>query len=129
MLIKDGDCFRLYPWKVRYRQHGQEIEQWALPSKEWWTDFADRWEHTEILEFIEVELTEEQLARFEEIKDMPEDFMEMYIEYILTGNISNEVELPTNHPFQIIKLRKIDGQNTDYLVDIDFRLSMTELGL
>ena len=87
MLIKDGDCFRLYPWKVRYRQHGQEIEQWALPSKQWWTDFAAKWEHTEIIEFVEMELTEEQLARASEIEQLPMDegFREICIDYIIGG--------------------------------------------
>ena len=104
MLIKDGDCFRLYPWKVRYRQHGQEIEQWALPNKEWWTDFADRWEHTEILEFIEVELTEEQLARVTEIEELPmsEGFRGICIDYIVDGVFPEGI----NHPLRNLQVQK-----------------------
>jgi len=118
MLIKDGDCFRLYPWKVRYRQHGQEIEQWALPSKEWWTDFADRWEHTEILEFIEVELTEEQLARFEQVKHgIPEAFREVCVEYILDGKFPDEGVSCTITKLQMLKNNMERKEDIDFVAD------------
>ena len=127
MLIKDGDCFRLYPWKVRYRQHGQEIEQWALPSKEWWTDFADRWEHTEIIEFVEVELIEEQLARVADIEEIPidEGFREMCIEYILDGVFPVGIE----HPLRQLQIKKEQTEQDTYLVDQDSRLSLVEMGV
>jgi len=139
MLIKDGDCFRLYPWKVRYRQHGQEIEQWALPNKEWWVAFAGRWDHTDILEFIEVELTEEQLARFEQVKHgIPEAFREVCIEYILDGVFPEGI----NHPLRQLQIQKenqeqgvelsereiqeiIQGQE---ISDLDIRVLMLEMG-
>lgn len=105
MLIRKGSQWQLYPHKVNYTQHGIKIEQWALPNKQWWVDFANKWNHTKVIEFTEVDLTEEQIARFEEIKDMPEDFMNMYTEYIITGDTSDEIELPTNHPFNIVRLK------------------------
>ena len=106
MLIRKGRQWQLYPHKVKYTQHGEEIEQYALPNKEWWKGFAEQWGHTEIIEFTEAELSDEQLTRYEEVKDMPEDFSELYENYILTGDTSDEIELPTNHPFNIIRLRK-----------------------
>ena len=104
MLIADGDYLKLYPWKVRYRQHGQEIEQWALPNKQWWIDFADKWEHTEIVEFTEIELTEEQAKRVEEIENirLDECFREMCIEYILDGVFPTGVE----HPLRQLQVQK-----------------------
>ena len=76
----------MYPHKVKYIQHGETIEQWALPDKQWWIDFADKWEHTEIIEFTESELTEGQIQRFEEISnDILEGFKEDYIHYIFHG--------------------------------------------
>ena len=106
MIVRKGKQWHMYPHEVKYTQHGEQYEQWALPNKQWWINFAEQWEHTEIIEFTEVDLTEEQLARFEEIKDMPEDFSELYENYILTGDTSNDFELRTNHPFNIIRLRK-----------------------
>ena len=127
MLQRNGSQWRLYPHKVRYIQHGEEIEQWALPNKEWWTDFAEKWDHTEIIEFTEIELTEEQITRFEEIKYMPEDFMEAYIDYVLNGEFPNE--FPKNHPFMLLKAQKENEIQDIALLDLDFRQSMIEMGL
>ncbi|MGY0692993.1 hypothetical protein ACW2QC_09420 [Virgibacillus sp. FSP13] len=106
MLQRKGGKWRLYPIRVEYTQHGETIEQWAVEGKEWWIDFAEKWDHTTVEGFTEVELSDEQIARFEQIKDMPEDFMDMYVDYILTGSASDDIELPTNHPFQVIRLKK-----------------------
>ena len=106
MLQRRSNQWFLYPHKVKYTHHGEQYEQWALPNKEWWKDFAEQWGHTEIIEFTEIELSDEQLVRYEEVKDMPEDFSELYENYILTGDTSNGFELRTNHPFNIIRLRK-----------------------
>lgn len=127
MLIRRGDRWILYPHKVKYVQYGNEHEQWALPNKQWWIDFGDYWEHTGIIEFTEVELNEEQITRFEEIKDMPEDFADVYTEYVLTGEFPND--FPSAHPLMLIKAQKMNANNTDYLLDVDFRLMMVELGM
>ena len=104
MLIKKGNRFELYPHKVKYTQRGKEIEQWALPNKEWWVEFAEKWEHTEIIEFKELELTEAQLRRFEKIKHESESFKNDYINYILNGVFPEE--LPKTHPLYLLKLEK-----------------------
>lgn len=104
MLVKNGSKLKLYPWKVKYIQHGEEVEQWALPSKQWWIDFANKWEHTEIIEFVEVELIEEQLARVADIEEIPidEGFREMCIEYIFDGVFPAGVE----HPLRQLQVQK-----------------------
>ena len=95
MLIKVENEFKLYPWKVKYNQHGKEHEQWATPSKEWWMDFAEKWEHTEIIKFTKIELTEEQLYRYEQIKDfIPDGFTDLCTEYILNGSFPEEIAGP-----------------------------------
>lgn len=140
MLIKKGSRFELYPHKVKYIQHGKEIEQWALPNKEWWIDFANKWEHTEIVEFIEVELTEEQLKRFEEINqyNISEAFASACIDYILNGVFPEGI----NHPLRQLQIQKenqeqgvelsereiqeiIQGQE---ISDLDIRVLMLEMG-
>ena len=140
MLIKKGNRFELYPHKVKYIQHGKEIEQWALPNKEWWIDFADKWEHTEIIEFTEVELTEEQQARVTEIEELPmsEAFRGICIDYILNGVFPEGI----NHPLRDLQIQKenqeqgidlsereiqeiIQGQQ---MSDLDIRVLMLELG-
>lgn len=127
MIVRRVNQWSLYPHKVRYTQRGEEIEQWALPNKEWWIDFADKWEHTEVIDFTEIELTESQLARFKEIQYMPEDYQDVYIDYVLNGTFP--VEFQKTHPLMLIKARKENAVNADYLLDVDFRLLMLEMGL
>ena len=126
MLIKKGNRFELYPHKVKYTQHGKEIEQWALPNKEWWIDFADKWEHTEIVGFEEVVLTEEQLARYEQVKTgIPESYASACVDYILDGVFPEGI----THPLRQLEIKYQQTEQDSYLIDQDFRLSMMEMGV
>ncbi|MFD2681222.1 hypothetical protein [Bacillus seohaeanensis] len=108
MLIRKGNRFELYPHKVKGIRFGEAFEQWATPSKEWWTEVANKHDHTEVTEFIEVALTDEQLTRFEEIKNMPEDFTSVYMDYVLDGTLPNS--FPEAHPFRQIMLKNENRQ-------------------
>lgn len=113
MLRKQGSRFVLYPYKVKYTQRGETYEQWALPNKEWWEDFADRWEHTDIIEFIEIELTEEQQKRFSKVEyGISEGFVSECIEYILEGKFPEGF----NHPLLNVQLFEKDKKQDE---DID----------
>lgn len=114
MLIRKGNRFELCPHKVKYTQHGKEIEQWALPNKEWWTNFAEKWEHTEIIEFTEVELTEEQLLRFEDVKTgIPESFASDCVDYILEGVFPEGIM----HPLRQLEIYKQQLEQDEILLD------------
>lgn len=88
--------------KVRYIQHGEEIEQYVgVEGKQWWIDFEEKWDHTEILEFIPVGLTEEQQIRFDEI-------IQLNIKEGHSAELSNYVEngeFPEgiNHPLKSLQ--------------------------
>lgn len=57
--------------KVKYIQHDEEIEQYVgSEGRDWWLDFEEKWEHTEIIEFIDVKPSEEQLNRFNEMLEL-----------------------------------------------------------
>lgn len=57
--------------KVKYLQHDEEKEQYVgSEGHQWWLDFAGKWEHTEIVEFIEVNPTQEQFKRLEQINQL-----------------------------------------------------------
>ena len=75
----------LYPYKVKYTRDGEHHEQWALPNKEWWIETANKWPDILDLEFIEVELTPEQLQRFESMLPNIKEG-QFYEEYIWTGS-------------------------------------------
>ncbi len=92
-------CYKNGKWdicteKVKYTQHGEEIIQYVMSEgHEWWVDFEEKWEHTEIIEFIPVEPTEEQLNRFEEVVQLniPEGFSAELGDYVESGVLPDGV--------------------------------------
>jgi len=124
MLQRKGSQWELYPHKVKYIQHEKENEQWALPNKQWWEAFADKWDHTEIIKFTEVDVTEEMQKRFAEVRNMPEDFHHIYSAYVETGEIIEEV--PENHPFKLIVLKKENEEQGQ--INTELNLEVMEQG-
>ena len=95
--------------KVKYKQHGEEITQYVMSEgHDWWVDFEEKWEHTEIIEFIPVEPTEEQLNRFEEViqLNVPEGFGGELSDYVEFGIFPEGI----NHVLKILQLVKENEQ-------------------
>lgn len=114
MLQRNKEQWVLYPYIVKGKRNGEEFEQWALPDKEWWERTADKHDHIEIDEFEEIEVDSDIQERFEEIEYMPDNHKQAYIDYVYKGE--TDADFPTNHPFNIIRLRGVDAEN---LTDID----------
>lgn len=114
--------------KVKYIQHGKEVEQYVgSEGRDWWVDFEQKWEHTDIIEFIPVKPTEEQLSRLEEINSLniPEGFSELVANYVVNAVFPDGV----NHPLRDLQIKKENNVLAYYMVDLDFRLSSMELGI
>lgn len=114
--------------KVKYIQHGEEITQYVMSEgHEWWIDFEEKWEHTEIIEFIPVEPTEEQLGRFEEViqLNVPEGFGAELGNYVEFGIFPEGF----NHVLRPIQILKQQEEQDKYLIDLDFRQTLNELGV
>ena len=91
--------------KVKYMQNDKEIEQYVgSEGHDWWIDFADKWEHTEIIQFIPVEPTEEQLKRLEEINQLniPDGFSDMVSNYVKDKTFPESF----NHPLRKLQVYK-----------------------
>ena len=107
MLYYANNEWVLYPHRVVYTQNGETHEQWALPSKEWWVSFAEKWEHTNIIEFVDVALTAEQIKRFEDLpKEVSEGHREICIDYIINAKFPDGIE----HPLRNLQLQKENEQ-------------------
>ena len=127
IFYKNGN-WHLCSEKVRYIQHGEEITQYVCSEgHDWWVDFEQKWEHTEIIEFIPVEPTEEQLGRFEEViqLNVPEGFGAELGSYVEFGIFPDGF----NHVLRPIQILKEQNEQDAYLVDNDFRLSLIEMGV
>ena len=102
--------------KVKYTQHGEEIEQYVMSEgHDWWVDFEEKWEHTEIIEFTPVEPTEEQLGRFEEViqLNIPEGFGELVEHYVVDGMFPDGL----THPLKELQLQK-ENEELRKIIDI-----------
>ena len=114
--------------KVRYIQHGEEIEQSVGgEGHDWWVEFEQKWEYTEIQEFILVGPTEEQVARLEEVNQLkvPDGFAGIVGDYVKDGSFPAGY----NHPLRLLQLKKEQQLQDNYLLDLDFRQAMSELGV
>lgn len=135
LYIEDGK-WALCPYKVIYEQHGEALEQYTH-DKNWWNDFADKWEHTEIIEFKEVEYTTEQKDRLKEISHLGEGFGYLASQYVLNGSFPDELEDEErldNHPLQNLQRKKENedlGQmgTKSELEDMDQGQKLTDLEL
>lgn len=114
--------------KVRYIQHGEEIEQYVgVEGKQWWIDFEEKWDHTEIVEFIEVNPTQEQFKRLEQINQLGvrDGFSGTFSDYVENGVYPEGF----NHPLKDIQISQQQAEQDSYLIDQDFRLSLMEMGV
>lgn len=114
--------------KVKYIQHGEEIEQYVgSEGHDWWVDFEQKWEHTDIIDFIPVKPTAEQLQRLEEVNSLniSEDFRELVENYVVNAVFPDGV----NHPLIDLQIKKENDVLAYYMIDLDFRLSSMELGI
>ena len=71
MVYKQNNELKLATTKVKYIQHSEEFEQ-AIGEEgiKWWEDFAEKWEHTEIVGFEDIVYSQEILDRFEEVRNL-----------------------------------------------------------
>ena len=114
--------------KVKYIQHGEEITQYVMSEgRDWWVDFEEKWEHTEIIEFIPVVPTDEQINRLEEVNQLniKEGFGYECSQYVEFGIFPEGF----NHILRPIQIEKQQDEQDGYLIDSDFRLSLIEMGV
>ena len=114
--------------KVKYIQHGEEIEQYVgVEGHDWWVDFEEKWEHTEIIEFIPVVPTDEQINRLEEVNQLniKEGFGYECSQYVEFGIFPDGF----NHVLRPIQILKQQEEQDKYLIDLDFRQTLNEMGV
>lgn len=94
MLYRDDEGLKLSNKKVVYLQNGaQEESLITTDGVEWWVEFANKWSNTEIVEFVDISYTEEQLTRFENIKNMDINIDALNL-YVLEGLFPEGIDDP-----------------------------------
>ena len=95
--------------KVCYIQNGEEITQFiGSEGHDWWLDFEQKHEHTEIIEFVDVEATQEQLNRLDDVNQLNvgDGFGAILGDYVDNGVFPEGV----NYPLVLLQLKKENEQ-------------------
>lgn len=123
MLYLENGKWALPPFKVNYKQHGEDYEKYTH-DKKWWKDLAAKWDHTEIIEFESVTYSKEQKERLKEVEDTKEGFEYYAYRYVIDGLFPSELEDEErlmNHPFKVLELKKVDEEQGQKQTDSDIR--------
>ena len=92
-MIYFKENFRLAEEQISYIHRDERITKpIGSEGKDWWLEFEKQWEDMKIIEIKPFVPTEEQLRRFEEIKDLPECNLAEAMYYMENG------EFPTPPP-------------------------------
>lgn len=87
MLYRDQEGLKMSQKIITYIKNGEENQQdIGVEGETWWQDFAEKW-NIEVVEIRNKEYSAEQLARFEEIKNMKinETVLQVYVEDGIMG--------------------------------------------
>lgn len=135
LIYKDGK-WQLATHIVKFTHNAEYREVYTI-DPQYWLDFAERWKDTFTLhEIVDFTPTNEQKMRYENVKNMPEDFGDIYSQYVADGTILDIAHLLVTHPFVVIynkvneqKNAKMIEELANYALDVDMRVLMIELGI
>lgn len=122
---KDGQ-WHLCNERVKYIQNEEEILQpVGSEGHEWWINFGKLWKHTEIVEFVPIVPTKNQMVRFEEILqlNLVDGFGGEMSEYVENGIFPSGF----SHALRPLQILKQQVEQDEYLIDLDFRQTLSEM--
>lgn len=123
MIYYKNNEYHMCEHKVKYIQHGEEIIQYVMSEGyDWWVDFEEKWEHTELINFIAVDYTPEQLMRFGEIEklNINEGFAAELTQYVKDGSFPEGV----THPLRNLQLQKENEALQQSIAELSMLISM-----
>lgn len=128
MVYYKDNQWNLPELEVAYNDDGQLItKNVGSEGKDWWLELADLHEDIELIKFTDTASTDEELARLKEVNELniPEGHSGVLGDYV------HEKKFPdkANHVLKDLQNKKADESYQNYFVDLDFRLSMSEMGM
>lgn len=124
LTYKDGK-WQLASHIVKFNHTEGYREVYAI-DVDYWREFAERWKETFTLhEIAEFTPSQEQKLRYENIKDMPEDFGDIYSQYVEFGTISDHAHLLVSHPFVTLVTRLTEIKNHQKIEVLEKSQSVT----
>lgn len=93
MIYFKSNEWHLCTSKVKYKQGGISLENYVgAEGEQWWTDFENKHKDMNIVEFLDVESTDKQLSRLQEVNELGvgDGFSDTLTGYIADGVFPNE---------------------------------------
>jgi len=88
MIYIEKNDLKLSDKIIKFTKNGIEKERYIGPEGvSWWNELESKHDNTEIIEIADVSYTQEELERYEEVKNITTSFDEVK-EYVKTGDIS-----------------------------------------
>lgn len=128
MLYHKNNNYHLPKHKVFYTDNGDQLENYVgSEGKKWWTELTKIHDGIKITKFEELTYTDEQKGRLEEVNQLnvPDGFSTVVADYVLDNQFSEQ----PNHVLKDLENKIRRELDNDYLIDLDFRMSMTEMGM
>lgn len=110
MLLRDEKGLKLVKEKVLYKRNGIEYEQPVVEGRDWWLEFEKKWGDMEIIGFEDIQYTEEQLTRLEEVRDINNVSEHILNDYVMEGIIGEGLE--------VLALKKENEELKQVLADL-----------
>lgn len=128
MLYYENNEWKISKHKVIYTDNNERLKNYVgIGGKQWWEDLAKQHKDINIVEFVEVPATVEQLERLDVINQLniSDGHGTIVSDYVIEGKYPDKASHVLNDLENKIR-RELDN---DYLIDLDFRISMTEMGM
>jgi len=96
MVYFDGTKWQLCTEKIRYTEERVEkVKYVTSEGRDWWLDLARRWDGLEIIEFIPVTPTPEQLERYNDILvlNLPDGWGGTLSDYVEFGTYEDDDQM------------------------------------
>lgn len=113
---------------VTYSQHGETITQpVGVEGHDWWVDFAEKWDHTEIISFDPIEPTADQVERLGEINTLgiPDGHSSVVGDYVTDGAFPDN----PHHILEIFELRKKQLATGDTVTELEEAIEIMQGGI
>jgi len=130
-MLEYKEGWQLAKFSIRMLDNGEErIVKVVNPA--WWQDMEEKVEHLTIISIDKIVVTEEQKARYANVKNMPEDFGDIYSQYVEFGTIADHAHLLVSHPFVKLVTTLTERKNYEEINNlkkeaVDMKKSVVEL--
>ena len=115
---------------IKYVHNDETVEKpIGSEGKDWWIEFEKKWEDMKIIEIKPFVPTEEQLRRFEEIKDFPEEKYSEATYYMENGKFPIIEEEKKEKETTLDDIQKTQMTTMEAIADIYMLLATIQKGI